>query len=276
MGSNDISVLHLVRANNGIEPLICFLTSYSRHPAGVKHDLVFILKGFENNIIPPEMETLLNQYAHQKIFLTDIGYDIGSYISAASLVQTKYLCFLNSFSEILENYWLEKFYKHLLSTGCGMVSATGTLESHYTDSLRSKKRLSPQYLMGWIYSLKLKKQFPPFPNPHLRTNGFCISRALFLDATHGYTINNKTDALLFESGKDGISRQIASKGLSLIVVGRNGQGYLPNEWAISGTFRQGGQVNLLIADNQTRIFIESESSRRAVLSQLAWGEIDNH
>jgi hypothetical protein len=38
MGCNEVCVVHLVRACNGIEPLKRFLTSYTQHPAGMKHD----------------------------------------------------------------------------------------------------------------------------------------------------------------------------------------------------------------------------------------------
>ena len=128
------------------------------------------------------------------------------------------------------------------------------------------------YWIRRILALKMKRHFLPFPNPHLRTNGFCISKKLFLDVTCGYTIKDKNDTFLFESGKDGISRRIALRRLHLIVVGRDGRGFFPNEWSISGTYRQGEQGNLLIADNQTRMFTDADNSKRIILSQNAWGK----
>jgi hypothetical protein len=269
MGCNEVCIVHLVRACNGIEPLKRFLTSYTYHPAGMKHDLLFILKGFRKNEITFDIESLLNQYIHQRMSVPDEGYDIGSYLTVAQFLENKYLCFLNSFSEILDDNWLEKLYRHTSSKGCGMVSATGSWESHYTSSLSGRRKILPQY---WIERLNTKRLFLPFPNPHLRTNGFCIHKQLFLDVTRGYTIKDKIDTLRFESGIDGISRRIASRGLHLIVVGRNGRGFFPNEWPISGTFRQGEQENLLVADNQTRTFTCADSSERIFLSKLAWGE----
>jgi hypothetical protein len=268
MGCNEVCVVHLVRACNGIEPLKRFLTSYTYHPAGMKHDLLFILKGFRKNELSFDMESFLNQYNHRRMFIPDEGYDIGSYLAIAQLLENKYLCFFNSFSEFLDDNWLEKMFMHASSKGCGMVSATGSWESHYTSSLSGRRKFFPQY---WIERSNTKRFFLPFPNPHLRTNGFCIHTKLFLDVTRGYTIKDKIDALRFESGIDGISRRIASRGLHLIVVGRNGRGFFPNEWPISGTFRQGEQENLLIADNQTRTFTYADNSERAFLSKLAWG-----
>jgi hypothetical protein len=272
MYCNEICVIHLIRACNGIEPLQNFLISYKNHPTGLKHDLFFILKGFSENEITSEMESLLNQHNHERMSVPDEGYDIDSYIAAARVLKNKFLCFFNSFSEILEDKWLEKFYLHVSSKRCGMVSATGSFESLYTTSLSAGRRVPLYPWVRRILALKLKRQFLPFPNPHLRTNGFCISRELFLDVTCGYTIKDKIDTFLFESGRDGISRRIASRGLDLIVVGRDGRGFLLNEWAASGTFRQGEQENLLIADNQTRMFIEASNSLRITLSQNAWGK----
>ena len=41
MDSNEICVIHLVRASNGIEPLKRFLTSYRSHTTGLEHDLFY-------------------------------------------------------------------------------------------------------------------------------------------------------------------------------------------------------------------------------------------
>ncbi len=272
MRCNDICVIYLVRASNGIEPLKRFLTSYKSHSAGLEHELLFILKGFTENGISPEIESLLNQYEHQRINVPDEGYDIGSYIVAAQLLENKFLCFFNSFSEILGDCWLEKIYRHISTKECGMVSATGSWESQYTNYLIINRRFFLRKLTDRIKALEIKKLFLPFPNPHMRTNGFCISRNLFLEVTHGHTFRNKTDTLIFESGREGLSRKIASRGLQLIVVGRDGRGFFPDEWSTSGTFRQGEQENLLVSDNQTRIYADANDSERIILSRFAWGE----
>ena len=272
MHCNDICVVHLVRACNGIEPLKRFLTSYKYYSAGLEHDLFFILKGFGENEILPDIEALLNQYEHQRINIPDEGYDICSYMAAAQLLENKFLCFFNSFSEILGDSWLEKIYRHVSTKECGMVSATGSWESQYTNFLLITRRFLLRKSIDRIKAFKIKTHFLPFPNPHLRTNGFCISRKLFLEVTHGYNFKNKNDTILFESGIEGISRKIASRGLQLIVVGRDGRGFFPDEWSTSETFRQGEQENLLVADNQTRIYTDADNSERIILSRFAWGE----
>jgi len=66
------------------------------------------------------------------------------------------------------------------------------------------------------------------------------------------TLLTKIQALLLESGRWSITRQIQLMSLRVIVVGRDGIGYEKYQWNISNTFWQGTQANLMISDNQTR------------------------
>ena len=52
----NISVAHLVRRKNGIEPFRRFLASYLENSAGVDHNLLIIYKGFsrKSDIVPYE------------------------------------------------------------------------------------------------------------------------------------------------------------------------------------------------------------------------------
>ena len=86
------------------------------------------------------------------------------------------------------------------------------------------------------------------------------------------TIRNKMDAYRFESGKNGLTKQILRKGKKVIVVGRNGIGYEKEAWNVSKTFRQSGQENLMVADNQTRDYQGGSPERRGYLSTITWGE----
>ena len=45
----SISVVHLVRRQNGLEPLRAFLASYHRVEAGAEHELVLVMKGFQTD-----------------------------------------------------------------------------------------------------------------------------------------------------------------------------------------------------------------------------------
>ena len=97
--------------------------------------------------------------------------------------------FLNSFSLILDNDWLLKLTKHIDDPKVGIISPSGSYQSYYDTVFFNNswkwggnKSLKENYLK---YKLLIKAiftgvfLFPPFPNPHIRTNAFLISRKLF-------------------------------------------------------------------------------------------------
>ena len=54
--------------------------------------------------------------------------------------------------------------------------------------------------------------------------------------------------------------------------GRDGQAYDPEHWHRSNTFWQSQEENLLVADNQTELYLSAGPEKRAELAQYAWGE----
>jgi hypothetical protein len=112
--------------------------------------------------------------------------------------------------------------------------------------------------------------FPPFPNPHIRSNGFMLRREQLL-ALHPSTTPRKVDASLFESGVDSLTAKVRRRGYSAVVVGRDSHGYEVAEWHKSGTFRLGDQRNLLIADNHTRAFEAMSAGARLTHARMTWG-----
>jgi hypothetical protein len=115
------------------------------------------------------------------------------------------------------------------------------------------------------------QQFPAFPNPHIRSNGFMIRRERLLNLESAAT-PTKMDASLFESGVNSLTARVRRDGLAAIVVGRDGNGYDVPDWWKSGTFRLGDQRNLLIADNHTRAFEAMSQGARAAHARITWGD----
>jgi glycosyltransferase involved in cell wall biosynthesis len=115
------------------------------------------------------------------------------------------------------------------------------------------------------------RDFKPFPNPHLRSNAFMISRQLLIDLDFKLD-NTKAAANRFESGPDGLPAGLAQRGLSSVLVGANGVGYEVADWPGSVTFRLGDQVNVLVTDNQTRGFAAMSKWQRALHERMTWGD----
>lgn len=269
---SEICVVHLVRRKNGIEPFRRFLKSYLGNSAGVDHELLILYKGFfrEADIIP--YEELLRDVPHSFLRIADFGFDLRSYFKAAEESRSKYCCFLNSFSIILDKDWLLKLYQHINQPDVGIAGVTGSWGSISRRRVWNKENIS--YWIQFLRKIRkviLSRYFDAFPNYHIRTNSFIISRDIMLRIHQG-VILTKIQAYYLESGKNGITKQVEKMGLKLLVVGRDGRGYEKHEWDISNTFWHGKQENLLISDNQTRKYDRGDLVWRQKWERFAWGE----
>lgn len=275
-----VCVAHLVREKNGPQPFREFMESYREHDAGVNHDLLLIFKGFDAPLISEPYAELLHGVAFTPVFVPDRGFDIGPYFAVTMAFDYRYFCFLNSFSLILAHRWLGTMHDYVRQQDIGLVGATGSWESIYSTQLwrlRNRRRpYTPRRLSGTAL-MHLQAQttcgerfFAPFPNPHLRTNAFMISRDVMQRLAVG-RIRSKLDACRFESGRQGMTRQVLALGLQPVVVGRDGKGYGIGQWPESCTFRSGEQVNLLVTDKQTRYYARQDAMTKHALSDCTWG-----
>ena len=271
---SEIGVVHLVRKKNGIAPFQTFIESYLKNPAGIDHELLILYKGFSGTTDIATHEELLRDIPHSFLMITDIGLDLRAYFVAAKKFNTKYLCFLNSFSIILDKDWLLKLYQHISCPGVGLVGATGsylgiygglTGRRKYKSYFRHLLRVSYHFPRRFLLSL----QFCPYPNYHIRTTGFMIMRDTMLKIRRGMLLT-KIQSHMLESGKYSITKQIEWMGLRPIVVDKNGEGYEKNKWGISNTFWQGTQANLLISDNQTRTYDVKDSDWKHKREIFTW------
>ena len=272
---SDICVVHLVRRKNGIEPFRSFLESYLKNPAGIDHELLILYKGFSQKADIGPYEELLRDVAHSSLSIADIGLDLRSYFIAAEKCSSKYCCFLNSFSIILDKDWLLKLYQHIRQPGVGLVGATGswgsfcnaqvikTEATSYRNQFKRALFKYPKRILTGLY-------FLTFPNHHIRTNGFMIMRETMLKIHRGKLLI-KIQAYMLESGKYGMTKQMEWMGFRPMVVGKDGKGYEKSEWNISNTFWRGAQENLLISDNQTRKYDKESPAWRRKWEFFAWG-----
>jgi len=132
-----ICVVHIARAVNGVRVFQNFINSYKKHLAGIQHDFVLIYKGFDRAVplkaLPEEYSRLLQDVDYELLLLPDIGFDIGPYFMLARKRTNPYFTFLNSFSEILDDNWLRKMHNKVSRPGVGLVGASGSWGSLYSD-----------------------------------------------------------------------------------------------------------------------------------------------
>jgi len=271
----DIAVVHLVRACNGLQPFLNFLDSYRQFPGGIGHNFVVIFKGFEEASELEPYREHLTPFHHTEILIPDIGYDLHAYAIAVRKLNNPYVCFLNSFSVLLDYSWLAKLATAINRDRIGLAGGTGSYESMYSnqfvDRLDSKAGSLTSRLRTALRSKLNRLIFNPFPNVHIRTNGFMISSRLMCEISPRHVLT-KQHAYQFENGKSSLTNKVLAMSLRPVVVGRDGVPYEKEDWPKSFTFRQQKQENLLIGDNQTRQYVNADFKTRRYLSQLAWGD----
>lgn len=298
--SNLVCVVYLARVGNPIELLDSFMRSYQSHTAGIDHELLVVFKGFNSNATELALsKQLLKHIEYTQFDISDDGLDITAYqkvLSNPSFSHFERFCFFNSHSNICSNDWLLKLNLALDQKNVGLVGATGSFYSFFSDHIN---RLPQQPLLefntrqtllrsilktsiwslAWLnqffcYVLVYSIRFDKFPNPHLRTNGMMAKREVLAKVSFGH-IKNKSDAYRFESGKNSLTKQVLRMGLQVVIVGKNGQFFSVDDWAVSHTFWQGNQNNLLISDNQTRNYDSLSIEEKKTFAQYAWGKDGN-
>lgn len=261
-----IGLVHLVWAPLGPAPLRAFLRSYQAHPAQADHELVIVLNGADAHS-REELLAELQDQPHRLIVLERALTDLAAYGEAARQLEHEWLCFVNSYAVILAAGWLGHLERAAKVPGVGIARATGSWESQ-AQWMRGEPR-------GWLRQLSAvrsaRRDYPGFPNPHIRTTAFMLRRQVTLELGLDGAIDKRA-AYLLESGRKGIVRQLAERGQRAVVVGRDGHAYELEQWPHSGTYRSGAQQNLLVADNRTEDWQRAAPRLRRQLSRDAWGK----
>jgi hypothetical protein len=258
--ADDICLIHLAWAPLGASTVEAFVAAYRRCSGGTPHRLAVIFNGFRGSGDQrlAAVERALEPIDYEALTTPRAMIDLGAYRWAAGEVGASKLCFVNSYSRPLVDGWLALLASPHSHAEVGITGIGGSYESAYTAA------------PFWLRPVR-RRDFTPFPNPHLRTNGFMVDRGLFLGLDWPAP-RRKAAAWALESGKHSMSRQLWARGLEVLVVGRDGVAYPPDRWRDSATFRSGDQHNLLIADNRTEQYRQAAPALRRRLEEMAWGD----
>lgn len=281
--SISIAIIHLIWVPYGTGLFEQFVASYCKYKAGYKHQLILLFNGVQqHDELAPYIDIAnKNNLSYRTIVCSGFNQDITAYYWAAEQIDNSYILFLNSYCELQADNWLACFSRHVNNSKVGIIGATGSWQSYsstvfQTNPLRWEKDKTRTENFG-KYKLFIKALlywkflFPAFPNPHIRTNGFMIKRTLLLSCKKG-KLKTKFQAYLFESGKNSLSRQIIAKGLNIFIIDKSGNLYEIENWNKSSIFWSSNQENLLITDNQTKLYSNGDTSLKRKLARLAWGD----
>jgi SAM-dependent methyltransferase len=159
-----IAVVYLARSADGsvtdFEP---FIASYRAHEAGLPHDLIVIRKGLKGRSgAQAALAVMLDGIAHRTVDVSDDGFDIQAYLKTAPMLGHDRVCFLNTFSEIRADGWLQKLNAPLDDPAVGVSGATGSFESLYTSWRLLSKAVWLTANNKIAYDEKIAEQFREF------------------------------------------------------------------------------------------------------------------
>lgn len=274
----SVCVIHLVWKPLGVEIFNRFLSSYEKNHGGLDHRLLVVFNGFDAGPETQPYLDLLKGISYQPLILSRRVQDIPAYFAAAKEVKSEFVCFLNSYSVLLDENWLMKLHSGIQREKVGLVGATGSYQSFYSSVKESMSPVQERSVLRDLASfprrqwtlLQLRRHFDEFPNPHIRSNAFMLGRELMLGLRPG-RLRTKMDAMRFESGKNNLTRQIQLAGLRALVVGRDSKAYDQDNWFESQTYKSGEQSNLLVADNRTEQYAVADTVSRRAMTKTAWG-----
>ena len=238
------AVVYLNRHSVAPQFATAFLHSILPGQSPDAFDLVVLMKGDCAN--SKAIQGVCEHYGFTPRFIavSDDLFDLSAYMAAAELLSHETLVLFNSYARVVSRNWFASFCSGFAQLGSGaLLGATGSFETH--------------------------GNVPPFPNPHIRTNAFMISRKLFL--SFNAPLLTKRDCNRFEAGPEGLTKRVLKAGGQIGIIGRDGVVYGPEDWPLARIFRSGGQENLLVADNRTQDYQTASIFRRKKLAALAWG-----
>ncbi|MBJ7347979.1 MAG: hypothetical protein JHC87_05345 [Thermoleophilaceae bacterium] len=253
----NISVVYLLWAPHGPSHVQRFAAAYQRHSAGISHNLVVAACGATDDDDLAAVLVPLASLAPQVEVFDGPRIDLQTYQEAVHrLPATDCFVFMNSYCEPLANGWVKLLADAAADDDVGIVGPGGSFESFSS---------SAPFPLGLLYL----PAYSRFPNPHVRTSCFALSRSS-IELVKWPVVTKKAQAHKLESGRNSISRQLQKLGRRPLVVGANGQRYEQSQWRDSQTFRSGQQQNLLVADLRSRDFDEADTERREYLARIAW------
>jgi hypothetical protein len=278
----SVDLVYLAWIPLGIELFERFFKALKCYDPGIPIKLVIVYNGYKDKREISPFHKKVSEYNSHicEIYIPGYGWDILSYRHAATCLTSDYICFLNTYSQPQVAGWLEALLRpHLSGSGIKLTGASGSFTSAFwcLPPTEPKTGFSRLPIRGWLqrrrYRRFVDRQLRAFPKEHqpfIRTNGFMINRQEFIGLKFP-SIVSKFETIEFESGWNSMTRQVINNHGQVGVVGKNGECYAPTDWPTSRTYSSFDQENLLISDNRTDAYQNSDNMRREDMNRRSYG-----
>lgn len=215
-----------------------FWKAYSENPPGIDHRVLLV------SLSPGAEWAAPERGQDARLSCDDAAFDIGAYYAAIKRFPAPAYVLMGSHFYPIKPNWLKAVMDPILLEG---VSLVGTNVSNGTGV------------------------WGTFPNGHVRTGGFAITRALAEKLSWPDT-RSKNDAMMFEHGPQSMTKQASEAGFFPVLVGADGGLYHWEDWPDSATAFLANQENLLIADKQSDRYAKADEKEKEMLGKHMWGD----
>ena len=268
MSTNDkVIIAYLYTKFDVKENLINFINHYQKNPPGYNHMLVIcykLLKVCEVN----SLRNITNIVPHTE-YIDPIrvnDYDFGSYKRIAEKYPNLPIFFTLGHSYPVSQNWLKKLINHFDKTT--LVGTSASYESIFSSFVNKKKY---KLLFNFKEFFFFKKNFPNFPNPHLRTINFMLYGRDYLKFISDKSFMNKKDAWICESGFKSLTNYFKSKNYKIYVVNSDNNVFSINDFKLSNTYCFSNQSKQLFSDKHSRKYDAANNSDKTKISVTVWG-----
>lgn len=263
----DPIVCYLFTAYDEINSFHNFLKNYKKFNSGINHKLVICFKLLDDTKIK-YLTNMINNINFTSFIDPNKtnDFDFGSYKRIAENYSNNQILFLNSHSYPICDDWLLKLINN---SGDNILIGTSASFESILDSIKLKKKY--KIFSHFFNKFLFKKNFNPFPNPHIRTSSFLLKGQKFLDFMIGKKIYKKEDTWKIESGKNSLSNYFKSKNYDIYVINSNGNKFTEKDWKFSETYRYLEQSKSIISDKHTRKYHLLNKDDKLLSQKKVWG-----
>jgi hypothetical protein len=223
-------------------------------------------------------------------YFSDDGFDLGTYFKILKYVDEEYIYFFNSTSRIVDDNFFKFSINAMFDKKLGLLGWAGSFGTLRPSIKKIFFKLKINIIINknFINTIKdllidviafprhlyLYKNFPKFPNPHVRSNAFLIKKDLYEEFSKiSKYPETKIEACELESGKNGLTKFVQKKGYDVKVVNSKNKIFDIRECDKSETWRTGDRQHVLVADNGTFFYEKMPISRKLFKEYSAWEEI---
>ena len=222
-------------------------------------------------------------------YFSDDGFDLGAYFKILKYVDEEYIYFFNTTSRIIDDNFFKFSLKAISDKKLGLLGWAGSFGTLRPSIKKIFFKFKININKNFISAIKnflidvilfpydllyLYKNFPKFPNPHVRAHAFLIKKHLYEDfSIISKYPRTKNEVLELESGKNGLTKFVQKKGFHVKVLNSKNKVFDIGECDKSETWRTGGEQHVLVTDQGHLSYEKMPISRKLFKEYSAWQKI---